>query len=134
MPAQQDGPRWHLLLRLLLCWVIYWQARREHDELVSLVRACQSSALLQQEVQNMVEQAGLNWEQEIFLTALEKAEQAIEAEFTKTQRALLLKLLKQRFRTVPKSIRQKTKTASLRKLQAALERIVLVKTPEELTF
>ena len=58
----------------------------------------------------------------------------MEAEFTKTQRALLLKQLKQRFRTVPESIRQKIKTASLRKLQAALKRIVLVKTPEELKF
>ncbi len=86
----------------------------------------------------MIEQTGLNWEQEIALAAWEKAskkaEQAMEVEFTKTQRALLLKQLKQRFRTVPESIRQKIKTASLRKLQAALERIVLVKTPEELTF
>ena len=82
----------------------------------------------------MIEQTGLNWEQEIYLTALQKAEQAMEAEFTKIQRALLLKQLKQRFRTVPQSIRQKIKTASLRKLQAALNRIVFVKTPEELKF
>ncbi len=40
----------------------------------------------------------------------------------------------QRFRTVPDSIRQKIKTASLRKLQAALKWVLLVKAPEELKF
>ncbi len=132
--AQQDRPRWDQLLKLVLYWSIYRRAGSEHDELVNAVRACQSSALFQQEVQNMIEQAGLNWEQEIALTAAQKTEQKNYAEFTKTQRALLLRLLQQRFRTVPDSIRQKIKTASLRKLQAALKRVLLVKAPEELKF
>ena len=84
----------------------------------------------------MIEQAGLNWEQEIALTAgtTEKAEQAMDAEFAKTQRRLLLKLLKQRFHTVPVSIREKIKTASLANSQAAFERVLKIKAPEELKF
>ena len=128
MSAQQDQPRWDQLLRLLLCWVICWRARREHDELVKVGRACQCTALLQQEVQNMIDQTGLNWEQEIALTAA----QAKEAEFAGKLRPLLLKQLKQRFHTVPASIRQKIKIASLRKLHAALGRILKIKAPEEL--
>ncbi len=128
--AQQDRPRWDQLLKLVVYWSIYRRTRGEHDDLVNVVRACQSSALLQQEVQNMIEQAGLNWEQEIALTTA----QAKEAEFTGKLRALLLKQLKQRFRTVPASIRHKIKAASLEKLEVALERVLKIKAPEELKF
>ena len=40
--------------------------------LVNVVRAAQSSTLFQQEVQTMIEQMNLNWEQEIALTAAQK--------------------------------------------------------------
>ncbi len=82
----------------------------------------------------MIEQMNLNWEQEIALTAAQKAEQARDAEFAQQQRTLLLEQIKQRFEAVPEAIRQQIESASLEKLNAALKRILLINGPEELTF
>jgi Putative transposase, YhgA-like len=136
--AEQDRPRWDQLLKLVLYWSIYRRARGEHAELVNVVRACQSSTLLQQEVQKMSEQTWLNWEQEIAITAAQKATeqagQAKDAEFTRKQRALLLTQLEQRFQVVPTAVREKIEAANLEKVEAALTRVVLIHAPEDLTF
>ncbi len=132
--AQQDRPRWDQLLKLVLYWSIYRRAHGEQAGLVNVVRAAQSSTLFQQEVQTMIEQMNLNWEQEIALTAAQKAEQARDAEFAQQQRTLLLEQIKQRFEAVPEAIRQQIESASLEKLNAALKRILLINGPEELTF
>jgi len=134
--AEQDRPRWDQLLKLVLYWSLYRRGRAEQAELINVVRACQSSTLLQQEVQIMIERTGLTWEQEIVLTATEKATeqtaQAKDAEFTRKQRALLLKLLEWRFRAVPPAIRQQIEAADLEKLEAALEQITDIHAPEDL--
>jgi hypothetical protein len=124
-------------LPLLICLLVeHRRARGEHAELVNIVRACQSSTLLQQEVQNMSEQTWLNWEQEIALTAAQKAteraEQARDAAFARNLRASIVKMLEQRFDTVPAPVRQRLEAANVEKLTAALEHILVIKSPEEL--
>ena len=129
--AEQARPRWDQLLKLVLYWSIYRRAGSEHPQVLELVRAAQASTLFQQEVKNMIEQMGLTWEQEI----IQKAAQAKDAEFTQYQRTLLIKQLEQRFKTtLSATLRQQIEGADLATLNAALERLWEIKSPEDLKF
>jgi Putative transposase, YhgA-like len=128
--AEQERPRWDQLLKLVLYWSIYRRARGEHPNVINLVRASQSGTLFQMEVEKMAEQMELTWEEEIFLNATRRAEQA----FTRKLGALLIKQLEQRFQTIPPAMREQIEAANQEKIEAALERVWEIRGPEDLTF
>ncbi len=78
----------------------------------------------------MSEQTWLNWEQEIALTAA----QTKEAEFTRKQRARLVKFLEWRFQAIPTTLRDQIEAASLERVEAALDSIPTVGALEDLKF
>jgi flagellar biosynthesis/type III secretory pathway protein FliH len=63
--AETDRLEWEWLLRMLLGWGLLRRDRREHASLIAAVRQSRLSALLQEEITQMIQNLEQTWEQEL---------------------------------------------------------------------
>jgi hypothetical protein len=126
---EEERVRWQQLLRMVLYWALLRRSRRERDQVIETVRESQHNVLLQQEVQNMTQQIDMTWEQE--LLARGEARGEVQGEL-RANRNTLLRLLEQRFQTIPDDLKQRIASADLVHLQAALDQVIGLQSLEDL--
>jgi hypothetical protein len=119
--AETDRVEWERLLKMLLGWGMIRRSGREHAGLIEAVRQSHLSALLQEEVTQMIENLGQTWEQELLARGAvqARAEGRAEGELLMC-RQVVETLLRQRFGELPADIVQRVAQADL----PALQRVV----------
>jgi hypothetical protein len=123
--AEGNRVEWERLLQMLLGWGLLRRDRREHAGLIEAVRQSRLSALRQQEIEQMIQNLGQTWEQEILALGRAQgraqglAEGRAEGEL-RAYRQMLETQLRQRFGDLPAEVVQRLAQADLPALQRAL--------------
>ncbi len=104
--AEQDRPRWDQLQKLVLFWTIYRRSKKDQQDALALVRSTNSGVRFRKEIDAIMNQVELTYEQEIIRDSIQKGRNEKEAEAAEEQRGLLRQMLQERFGTIPEAIQQ----------------------------
>jgi predicted transposase YdaD len=113
---------------MLLGWGLLRRDRQEHASLIEAVRQSRLSALLQEEIAQMIQNLGQTWEQELLALGRAEGEARGEARGIERGRAegellayrhVLETQLRQRFGELPAEVVQRIAQADLPALQTA---------------
>jgi hypothetical protein len=135
--AKRDRVGWQQLVRLLLYWGLFRRPAGEHAAILATARQSVTNVDLLREVETMASQMYQNYEQELLARGeqrgLQRGEQ-IGEQRGKVQyaRAVLRKLLQMHFGELPERVVQRIEAADLAWLDAVLDRVDSLTSPEEL--
>jgi hypothetical protein len=131
--AQRDRVGWQQLVRLLLYWGLFRRPGGEHAAVLAAARQSVTNVDLLREVETMASQMHQNYEQELLAKGEQRGLQ-IGEQLGKVQyaRAVLRKLLQKHFGVLPDGVVQRIEAADLAWLDAALDRVDGLRSPEEL--
>ncbi len=131
--AQRDRVGWQQLVRLMLYWSLFRRLPAEHAGILALVRQNATNLELMREVEIMAQQMKQNYEQELLARGQQQGRQEGKVQGRlETYREILGKQLAKRFPILPESVRQRIDSADLPWLEAALDRVGSLQSPDDL--
>lgn len=137
--AAESRVRWEDLVNQVLYWARYRRPRSEHARLKEAALASVHAADLKREIQTMSELLEKNYEQELYERFLAQglaqgeAKGRAEGE-AKALRSVIQKQLRQRFTEVPDTVLQRIAAADVGKLEAAIDQVLSIQSPDDLTL
>lgn len=127
---------WDQLIRMVLNWSLYRRPRREHDRVREAARDSHADVALQRRIEQMSQQVEKGWGEELIEQFLEREKKVVADVATKTRtntlRDTLRGLLEQRFHTLSPELLQRLESADLDHLQAAINQVITIQSPDEL--